>query len=69
MKFGYFIEYNKKEVFFLKNHAESEAERLVSHFFFEESLYEVKESGLQLSFGIFRYPSTWHVIKTNCIKL
>ena len=33
MKFGYFIEYNKKEVFFLKNHAESEAGRLVSDFF------------------------------------
>ena len=37
--------------------------------FFKKALYEVKASGLQLSFNIFRQPSTWHTIKTNCIKL
>ena len=37
--------------------------------FFKKGLYEVKASGLQLSSNIFRYPSTWHAIKTNCIKL
>ena len=29
----------------------------------------VKASGLQLSFNIFRQPSTWYSIKRNCIKL
>ena len=38
-----------------KNHAENEARRLVPHLFlfFKKTLYEVKASGLQLSFNIF----------------
>ena len=35
---------------------------------FLKVLYELNGSGLQLSFNIFRSSSTWHTIKTNCIK-
>ena len=54
MKFGQSIEYNKRK-FFFKNHAQNEAERLVPDLFlfFKKALYEVKASGLQLSFNIF----------------
>ena len=54
MKFAQLIEYNKK-LFFFNNHAENEAERLVTdHFlFFKKVLYEVKASGLHLGFTIF----------------
>ena len=50
---------------------EYEARRLVPDFilFFKKALYEVKACALQLSFNIFRLPSTWHTIKTNYIKL
>ena len=50
---------------------EYEARRLVPDFilFFKKALYEVKACVLQLSFNIFRLPSTWHTIKTNYIKL
>ena len=47
MRFGQFIEYNKRNIFF-KNHTEDEAGRVVP------VLYEVKASGLQLSVYIFR---------------
>ena len=48
------IEYNNRNIF-LKNHAE-EAGRIVPDFFlfFIKALYEVKASGLQLSFNHFR---------------
>ena len=41
---------------FSKIFAEKEAERLVPDLFlfFKKALYEIKESGLQLSFNIFR---------------
>ena len=41
--------------------------RLVLDLFllFNKAYYEVNASGLQLSFNIFRQPSTWHTIKTN----
>ena len=66
---GQLIEYNKINIFF-KNYAENEVGRLVPDLFllFKKALYEVKESGLQLSFNMFQYSSTWHTIKTNCIK-
>ena len=38
-------------------------------FFEEKALYQVKTSGLQLSFNIFLQASTWHTTKTNLIKL
>ena len=45
-----------RQIFFLKNHAENEAGRLVpDHFlFFKKALFEVNASGLQLSFNQFR---------------
>ena len=56
MKFGQLIEYMTG--------------RLVPDLFlfFEKASYQVKASGLQLSFDISRWPSTCHTIKTNCIK-
>ena len=56
IKFGQLIEYNKRNIFFFKNHAENEVERLVRNIFlfFKEALYEVKASGLELSFDISR---------------
>ena len=48
MKFDHLIECNKKNIFF-KKHAENEAGSLIS-----EALYEVKTSGLHLSFNMFR---------------
>ena len=55
MKFGQLLEHNKRNFFFLKNHAENETGRLVLDLFlfFEKALYERKGSGLQLSFNIF----------------
>ena len=68
--FGELTEYNKRNIF-LQNYAQNETERQVSDLFsfFKKAYYEVKESGLQLSFSMFEQPSTWHTIKTNCIKL
>ena len=47
MKFGQLIEHNKRNNF-LQNHAENEAERLVSDLFllFKKALFEVEASGL-----------------------
>ena len=57
-------------MFFFKNHAEIEAGRLFSGLFFQKKvLYEMKASGQQFIFNIFCQSSTWHIIKTNCIKL
>ena len=55
MKFCQLIEYNKRNIF-LKNYAENEAGRLVPDLFlfFQKAEYEVKTSGLQFSFIIFR---------------
>ena len=36
---------------------------------FKKALYQVKASGLQLDFTIFRQPSNQHTIETNCLKL
>ena len=54
-----------------RNYAETVEGRLVPDLFlfFKKTLYEVKASGLQLNFNIFRLPSIWDAIKTNCIKL
>ena len=58
-------------MFSLKNNAENDAGRLVSELFLflKKVLYEVKVSGLQLSFNIYISPSNWHTIKSNCISL
>ena len=70
MKTGQLIEYTKKKIFFRK-HVENELEKLVPDLFlfFKKALYEVKSSGQHFSFNTFRYPSTWHTLKSNCIKL
>ena len=49
------MEYNKKNIFF-KNHTQNEAGRPVSDLFLflKKALYEVKTSGLQPSFIIYR---------------
>ena len=54
-------------MFFFKSHAENDAWRLVPYLFL--FFFKKKASGLQLSFNIFRQPSTWYTIKTSCIKL
>ena len=60
-----------REIFFFKNNAENEAERLVSDLFlfFKKALHEMKTSVLQPNFNILRKPSTWHTMKTNFINL
>ena len=52
-QFGQLIEYDKINI---ENHGENEAGKLVPELFlfFKKVLYEVKASGLQLSFNIFR---------------
>ena len=52
-------------MFFFKNNPENEARGLVPHsiLFFKNALHEVKASGHQLSFNIFRQSSTSHTIK------
>ena len=54
MKVCQLIEYNKRNIFL--NYAENEGGRLVPNLFlfFQKAEYEVKTSGLQLSFNIFR---------------
>ena len=56
MKFGQLIERPKRNIFKKKNNAENEAGKLVPDrfLFFEKALYQVKGSGLQLDFTIFR---------------
>ena len=58
MKFGQLIEYDKRTIFFFKNHAENEAGRLVPELFIflKKALYEVKTSAVQLSFNYFDSP-------------
>ena len=53
MEFGQVMEYNKRN-FFFENHPENETERLVPDLLlFKKALYEVKASGIQLSFNMF----------------
>ena len=55
MEFGQVIKYYKHMTSF-KNHAENEAGGLVPDLFlfFKKALYEVKASGMQLNFNMFR---------------
>ena len=56
MKFGQVMKDNKVNIFFFKNHAENEPGKLISDLFLflKKALNEVKTSGLQLNFNIFR---------------
>ena len=51
----------RQEIFFFKNHQENKTRRLVPglFLFFKKALYEIKASGLQLSFNRFWQSSTW----------
>ena len=53
------------EIFFFKNHPKNVVGRRAPHLFltFKKALFGIRASGLQLDL------STWHMIKTNCIKL
>ena len=53
-----------------KSYAENEAGTLAPDLFLFLGIAqnEVKASGLQLSFNMFRWPSICNTIKTNCIK-
>ena len=55
MTIDQFIEHNKRNIF-LEIHEQNEADRLVSDLFliFKRILYELKASGCQLIFHIFR---------------
>ena len=55
MKLGQLIECNNKKIF-VKNYAENEEWRLVPDFFvfFKNAEHEIKATGMQLSFNIFR---------------
>ena len=46
-------------------------ERLVRDpfLFLKKDQYEVKASGMQLSFNVIPYSSNWHTINTKCKKL
>ena len=70
IKLGQLIQ-DKKKIFYLKNHAENEARRLIPDLFlfFKKALYKAKASGLQLGFTIFRQPLNQYTIKANFIKL
>ena len=71
MKFVRLIEYNKRNIFLQNSYRKcNEAWTLVPDLFllFKKASYEAKISGLQLKYSIFRNPSTWLAIKTNCIK-
>ena len=63
VKFGQLIEYNQ-EIIFFGNHAKNDAERLVPDltFSFKKALFEVKASGMQLSFSSCCFlKATWEV--------
>ena len=71
MEFGQVMEYNKRN-FFFENHPENETERLVPDLLlFKKALYEVKASALSLvgKCSAALQSSTWHTIKTSCMKL
>ena len=49
------------------NHLENGTGRLVTDLFsfFKKALYEVKTSGLQLSYNIFQFSPTLHIYNKN----
>ena len=55
MKFGQLINITRV-IFLFKNHGKNKVRRLVQDLFlfFQEALYKVKASGVQLSVSIFR---------------
>ena len=66
MKFHQLTEHPKGNIF-----PQKLCRKLVSDCFlvFKKASYQVKASGRQLDFTIFRYPSNQHTIEINCLKL
>ena len=66
-KFGQLIKHNK--IYFFKNHAQNEVERLVPDLFlyFKKALYKAKASGQHLSLMYFGSPRLQQTIKTISI--
>ena len=58
-----------REMHFFKNHAENEARILVTDLFFfkKKNLYDAKQ--VVYSLVSIHFDSSWHTIKTSCIKL
>ena len=70
MKFGHLIQHDVKKIFFFKNHAENEAERLVPGLFFSKKLYTKLRQVVRTSVSkCFCSPRFEHTLKTNCMKL
>ena len=69
LKSDWLIEYNKRNFFFQKSCNKWDRETSSRPLFvFEKTLYDEKESDLQLSFNIFWLPSAWHTIKIQTFK-
>ena len=60
-----------RKIFFIKKYKVNQVGRLVpNHFLFiRRALYEVKRRDMQLTFNLFRWPSTWYIMEINCLKL
>ena len=67
MKFGNLIKYNKRNIF-LQITCREWGRETSSRSLFKKVLHEVKASGLQLSFNIFRWPSTLAYNKNKLYK-
>ena len=65
MKFSQVIEYDKRNIFLQKSCRKWNRKTSYRLLLFKEAWYEVKASGLQLSFNMFWQSSTWHTIKTS----
>ena len=64
MQFRKLIEYNTRNIFLQISCRKWGRETSSRPFlFFKIALYEVKASGLQLSFNIFQWPSAWYTTK------
>ena len=65
MKLRQLIEYNKRKTFLQtlcrKWDRETSSKPV---FIFQKAWYEIKASGLELSFNLFQWPLTWHAIRT-----
>ena len=64
MKFDQFIEYKRRNILIQNSCRKWDGKTSSGPRFWYQVVYSV---GLQLN--IFQYPSAWHTVKTNCIKL
>ena len=70
MKFSQLIEYNKRNIFIQKSFRKWGRETTFGPLFafWKNFKWDKNKRSRYLSFNIFWFPSTWHTIKTNCIK-